>query len=397
MICKKFLLAIFSIIFSSSVFSFKIHDPRIHENITLEGLLNVSYPIGGERRLFSVFSFQNIIQGNKDTDILEAFVPFRHFDNEELDRGIDYLANAASDIVDMMSSSSPWASAREARDLLGKSLHTLQDFYSHSNWIELGNTNIVDFYNISNMIDFERGPIEIGEVCGIEDGNILLDGNLTTGYFKLVGEDIPEDIQNIGKCRHGNPFSCDARGINKDIACPHNRITHMLAVQLAIRETQTYVQSIVNEIGLSGDIRGVCAFMGISEEDCPEEVRFLTGASIHEAQVFNTDPNSTATFDVATSWEGNPEFPVTLFTSSDAECRSEECVIGIPQIYETEQNPLIWQGGCFGYVDPFTIFFGGPPVPFVPITLTSYVFLEDANGVVTTNSSLVQTDCTFTP
>ena len=29
-----------------------------------------------------------------------------------------------------------------ARQLLGKLFHTLQDFYSHSNWIEMGKTDI---------------------------------------------------------------------------------------------------------------------------------------------------------------------------------------------------------------------------------------------------------------
>ena len=31
-----------------------------------------------------------------------------------------------------------------ARALLGKNLHTMQKFYSHSNWIELGNLETID-------------------------------------------------------------------------------------------------------------------------------------------------------------------------------------------------------------------------------------------------------------
>ena len=31
---------------------------------------------------------------------------------------------------------------KQARQLLGQLLHTLQDFYSHSNWIELGKKDI---------------------------------------------------------------------------------------------------------------------------------------------------------------------------------------------------------------------------------------------------------------
>ncbi len=43
----------------------------------------------------------------------------------------------------------------QARQLLGQLLHTLQDFYSHSNWIELGKTEINEHLGI----DIDIGPI----------------------------------------------------------------------------------------------------------------------------------------------------------------------------------------------------------------------------------------------
>jgi len=36
----------------------------------------------------------------------------------------------------------PNKNLNEARGLIGDLLHTLQDFYSHSNWIEMGRTDI---------------------------------------------------------------------------------------------------------------------------------------------------------------------------------------------------------------------------------------------------------------
>ncbi len=43
----------------------------------------------------------------------------------------------------------------QARQLLGQLLHTLQDFYSHSNWIELGKTEINDRLSIYEDV----GPV----------------------------------------------------------------------------------------------------------------------------------------------------------------------------------------------------------------------------------------------
>jgi len=43
----------------------------------------------------------------------------------------------------------------QARQLLGQLLHTLQDFYSHSNWIELGKNEINEHLGIHENI----GPV----------------------------------------------------------------------------------------------------------------------------------------------------------------------------------------------------------------------------------------------
>lgn len=45
-----------------------------------------------------------------------------------------------------------------ARGRMGDLLHTLQDFYSHSNWIEMGRTDINDRIGIHE---------EIGKIAGI--------------------------------------------------------------------------------------------------------------------------------------------------------------------------------------------------------------------------------------
>ena len=39
-----------------------------------------------------------------------------------------------------------------ARDLLGQLCHTLQDFYSHSNWVEMGQTDINELIGFNETI-----------------------------------------------------------------------------------------------------------------------------------------------------------------------------------------------------------------------------------------------------
>ena len=45
-----------------------------------------------------------------------------------------------------------------ARILLGQSLHTLQDFYSHSNWVEMGKTDINKLIGKNETIGTVAGP-----------------------------------------------------------------------------------------------------------------------------------------------------------------------------------------------------------------------------------------------
>ena len=46
----------------------------------------------------------------------------------------------------------------KARALLGELLHTLQDFYSHSNWIEMGKTQINENIGIRENIGRVAAP-----------------------------------------------------------------------------------------------------------------------------------------------------------------------------------------------------------------------------------------------
>lgn len=106
--------------------------------------------------------------------------------------------------------------AAAAQTALGSALHTLQDFYSHSNWVEMGNTvPHPDLGRGRKIIQADRsnatcstcGPTTQKDYSGcpvcakktLEASNTML----TSGY--AFGEDMPRNKSAIPdfKCHHG--------------------------------------------------------------------------------------------------------------------------------------------------------------------------------------------------
>ncbi|XP_078502153.1 von Willebrand factor A domain-containing protein 7 [Lissotriton helveticus] len=136
-----------------------------------------------------------------------------------------------------------------ARDKLGKLLHSLQDFYSHSNWVELGFRKVhpeilTPGKDVSSIADVSVPTCtDCAEWTCRE--NVLETINkkklLTTGYYGIE----PEKPQ--GKCSHGGYFdesthSNPRGGINKDstspVFSPHHYLHHdaaKLAQEASIR------------------------------------------------------------------------------------------------------------------------------------------------------------------
>ncbi|XP_067282501.1 von Willebrand factor A domain-containing protein 7-like [Pseudorasbora parva] len=131
----------------------------------------------------------------------------------------------------------------DARKTLGITLHTLQDFYSHSNWIELSNTEpctalINQDENIPNPAGKNESTCE-DKADGKSDiirAEILQQKKLTSGYTR---KSRPE-----GKCSHGGfrDFSC---GINKDYNTSCHGSLHSRASEVAIKATVQLLEEIL--------------------------------------------------------------------------------------------------------------------------------------------------------
>ncbi|CAF1238469.1 unnamed protein product [Rotaria sordida] len=176
-----------------------------------------------------------------------------------------------------------------ARESLGRLLHTLQDFYSHSNWIEMGNTNINNLIgvkeNIGSVADrnqatcTKNGCTKIEKKCTLLQqatfrtcpliyydckNNILPEINnkklLTSGYLFNQSNENHDPLSKpttVEKCSHGGVIDDSSNvpafgGINKDsntlILSPHSNF-HFKAVDLAIKATEQFFNNLRKDVG----------------------------------------------------------------------------------------------------------------------------------------------------
>nr|XP_055060958.1 von Willebrand factor A domain-containing protein 7-like [Misgurnus anguillicaudatus] len=139
-----------------------------------------------------------------------------------------------------------------ARNSLGKICHTLQDFYSHSNWVELDKS--VPFSKLINRDEIIDNIADTntktcrncnGDNCNDNILPELKEKNLlTSGYFGVFSSSKPE-----GKCSHGGKsdltsFEEPTGGINKDEITSSHGIYHKRAADLAISATMELLEDI---------------------------------------------------------------------------------------------------------------------------------------------------------
>ena len=184
----------------------------------------------------------------------------KHFDGENAAGAQLRLATLKQNVLDALRSDP--INATGARDNLGSALHTIQDFYSHSNWVEQGNSAAHHGVGRSGALPF-AGPTTptcsgftgTGPTCA--NSSNLIGSLLTSGYYG--GEDRVKP--GVFKCSHGGPLDKSSsssdpvgyfrEGINKDtLYCdisPHSSY-HGTAAAAAIAGTQQFIEDIKAEI-----------------------------------------------------------------------------------------------------------------------------------------------------
>lgn len=184
----------------------------------------------------------------------------KHFDGENAAGAQLRLATLKQNVLDALRSDP--INATGARDNLGSALHTIQDFYSHSNWVELGNSSAHPGVGRPGALPFAgagvptcSGFTDTGKTCA--NASNLVGSLLTSGYYGGEDRAKPGPL----KCSHGGPLDKSSpssdpigyfrEGINKDtLYCdisPHSSY-HGTAAAAAIAGTQQFIEDIKAEI-----------------------------------------------------------------------------------------------------------------------------------------------------
>ena len=178
-------------------------DPAEHEKI-LKGLLNNAY-IGELRK---ALYWQ---------DIVHQFQSKAHFDNCDFDSAIGYIDSLLSEVQEHVfaaqraqstrDESALQAAARGAFFSIGQALHAIQDFYAHSNYVELTKHSVTRVTNLkvvapwrhegkARMTELRREGLVSGYVwwgfpqhcssCSISHADLAKDSETTTsGQAKI--------------------------------------------------------------------------------------------------------------------------------------------------------------------------------------------------------------------
>ncbi|XP_071360796.1 von Willebrand factor A domain-containing protein 7-like [Trachinotus anak] len=155
-----------------------------------------------------------------------------------------------------------------ARETLGRVLHTLQDFYSHSNWVELGYTEpyinlIRPDLPLENLADVNTATCRnfaSGTCPNPILPNIQKKKKLTSGYMGIFSSSKPK-----GKCSHGGAADLTSTavprgGLNKDERRSDNVALHNAAVNAA---TAASLQ-LLDDIRLAAGDNDFLRMMGIA-------------------------------------------------------------------------------------------------------------------------------------
>eukprot|EP00118_Oscarella_pearsei_P029007 m.3463 g.3463 ORF g.3463 m.3463 type:complete len:1268 (+) comp9407_c0_seq1:67-3870(+) len=185
-----------------------------------------------------------------------------HFDDEQFRLGQSYLLQLRRQMFAAVQKGALSA----ARDLAGRFMLTLQDFYAHSNYVELDNDDILKDLGKPGSADFLKNVAGSGEVvcsdcfrplggensCPTNTDPSIDLGKLTSGYLFYPMDNINTRVKPSGKCSHGDAFDQSRErpaigGINKSTKnhrkSPHYFL-HEDAAQLAIKATEHFLQGI---------------------------------------------------------------------------------------------------------------------------------------------------------
>lgn len=216
--------------------AFKL-DEGGHGGITRDALAGIAVTLDGETLKFSEKAREEIRDANFAVD-LNQLAASLHFDDEALDGGTARI-NSLKERTISLAKGGDGPGARKA---LGGALHTVQDFFAHSNHVESGGA--IPNFGVATLAPLPASTATCTGT-GEQAGSVLIPNiGTTSGYFKLS-----QLICGFpaGKCRHGLA-ACE--GIAKDEA---GHPLHNVAYSNAVTASTRLVRQIVDDPRMTSD------------------------------------------------------------------------------------------------------------------------------------------------
>ena len=242
-------------------------NPSKHREITRDGVEPISRTIGTKTFTFTERAISEIQDANNDVDGLlngNFFRYYMHLNNSFIEAGTERLVDHKSQIISLLQQNPP--DGKEARRLLGGALHTLQDYYPHSNWIS-GLNNTFEDGRLGNQV--LTGSILAVDPCPVQEHLLQGAGQTSLALSWWTGEDGCSPSMWPGECRHGTTvpiFGEVCKGINADDAgrpgFPPYGDLFPTTRGVAESATRRYVEEILSAPGVDGNSRAIRALMG---------------------------------------------------------------------------------------------------------------------------------------
>ncbi|NOS99454.1 MAG: hypothetical protein HOP29_02380 [Phycisphaerales bacterium] len=279
-----------------------------HAAITDDALRRVQRVVDGETLSFTPVALNEVSLHNQQSDCLQFLawhlygypIPSGlrtclpqnansfnlhelHFDSDHFSAGSAAIIERRSKIIEFITAPSP--DGAEARRELGRALHAIQDFYAHSNYVELTDAGVLSPLplegfgtrvlpdpppydprfpdNNTQYCSQTRQPADVLGTFLNDPTGLSSTHPLTSGYW--YGASGCDQFPPPGRCLHGNLLASGALGgcvgTHKDDASLSG---HERAREFAETSTRDFIEGILNERGVAGNAKAIRALMGIT-------------------------------------------------------------------------------------------------------------------------------------
>lgn len=324
---------------------------RVHQRITTGALDQISEKVDGRTQTFSPRAKKEVADHNADVDRYN-YVSAQHFDNGDLKEGSESIYRAKEAAIVALTGDIP--NGRLARVHIGRALHAIQDFYSHSTWL---------FYHTSIELaplgDMPTHPSLLNSnhiVCDASGSNPTI-SSLTSGVYdedtflfitqigttlSFVKQFVGVESLGNGRCIHGLPVAGSA-GINRDLVGRDGFLDAYAAAQAASLD---FVRSkIIGDARVRNNVDALCALLDVSPLECKtEQIEILIFTAPPQTPPLGGFASSSTSSGPATE----QSIPLDLGTVFRTDRNVRMCRIGkrwIPKTI-TADRPRGTAGGC---------------------------------------------------